>query len=50
MIRVFDLVHLIFAVWVVRYGAGYFNKARTEHQGNPAPNAPYWRGKLNLMH
>ncbi|NEO38848.1 MAG: hypothetical protein F6J90_21915 [Moorea sp. SIOASIH] len=34
-------VHLIKAVWVVRYGTDCPNTGYRENQGEPVPNAPY---------
>ncbi|NEO45966.1 MAG: hypothetical protein F6K55_18270 [Moorea sp. SIO4A3] len=37
-------MHLIFAVWVVRYGTDCPNTCYRENKGSPVPNAPYELG------
>ncbi|NEO36237.1 MAG: hypothetical protein F6J90_07845 [Moorea sp. SIOASIH] len=44
--KVLGCISLLLFDLVVRYGAGYLNTDyEVEHEGKPAPNAPYWRGK-----
>ncbi|NEN94174.1 MAG: hypothetical protein F6K50_00975 [Moorea sp. SIO3I7] len=39
-----------FKLLMVRYGADYPNPGEeAKNHGSPAPNAPYWRGKLKIV-